>query len=69
MFSIIKNMRGLGLIAIVVIVILVAFIFPLAYLWALNTLFPALAIPYTIDTWLAAIILAGLFSASVSKKD
>ena len=33
-----------------------------ATLWSLNTLFPVLAIPYTFETWLAAIVLGGLFS-------
>ena len=30
---------------------------PLAVIWALNTLFPVLAIPYTVWTWLAAVVL------------
>ena len=30
---------------------------PLALIWALNTLFPVLAIPYTIETWSAIIVL------------
>ena len=32
---------------------------PLATIWALNVLFPALAIPFTFDTWLAAFLLFG----------
>jgi hypothetical protein len=36
---------------------------PLLILWSLNTLFPALAIPYTIWTWLAAVVLSGAISA------
>lgn len=39
---------------------------PLATLWALNTLFPALAIPYTIDTWFAAFIVQAVLKANVS---
>lgn len=30
---------------------------PLAVIWALNTLFPALTIPYSWMTWLAVIVL------------
>lgn len=30
---------------------------PLITIWALNTLFPALAIPYTFWTWLAMLVL------------
>lgn len=32
---------------------------PFLSIWALNTLFPVLAIPYTVQTWAAAIILGG----------
>jgi hypothetical protein len=32
---------------------------PLAGIWSLNTLFPALAIPYTWQTWLAFLLLFG----------
>lgn len=35
---------------------------PLATIWALNTLFPALAIPVTLETWAAALILSGVVS-------
>lgn len=38
---------------------------PLLMIWSLNTLFPALAIPYTMDTWAAAVLLGGLFSAKI----
>lgn len=45
-------------------VILLLIIFsPFASVWALNTLFPALAIPYTFETWLAAILLTLLIQA------
>lgn len=37
---------------------------PLASLWALNTLFPALAIPYTLDTWMASFLLGALISGN-----
>ena len=47
---------------IAAIVILVC-LGPLATIWALNTLFPVLSIPFTFDTWCAAVILGGLFSA------
>jgi hypothetical protein len=40
---------------------------PLITLWALNTLFPVLAIPYTFWTWLAALCLGGVFYTSSSK--
>lgn len=52
-----------------VIVILLAVTFitgPLAVIWSLNTLFPVLAIPYDITTWLAVIVIAGMFKANVT---
>lgn len=44
---------------------------PIALIWALNTLFPVLAIPYGIETWLAAFIIPAAFKTELSfkKKD
>jgi hypothetical protein len=41
---------------------------PLLTIWALNTLFPALAIPYSMETWAAVVILGGIISAKVNGK-
>jgi hypothetical protein len=44
----------------ILIVVLVAVLFiagPLLVIWSLNVLFPVLAIPYTMTTWVAALIL------------
>jgi hypothetical protein len=52
-----------------VIVVILAIIFgPFAMIWSVNTLFPVAAIPYTFDTWVAAIVLAGVFKANVTVK-
>jgi hypothetical protein len=48
-----------------VIVFLIA-IGPLATIWALNTLFPVLVIPYTFDTWVAVVIVGALFKTKVT---
>ena len=56
---------------IVFILILAVLIFigaPIALIWALNTLFPALAIPYTLETWLAAFIIPAAFKTEVNLK-
>jgi hypothetical protein len=53
--------------ALVLIVVLVA-IGPLLTIWALNTLFPALAIAYDFWTWLAVVILGAALRANVSVK-
>lgn len=39
---------------------------PLALIWALNTLFPALAIPFTLETWFAAFIIPAVFKTTVT---
>jgi hypothetical protein len=57
------------LILIVALVIFIVIIGPIATIWALNTLFPALAIPFTVDTWLATVIVGGVFKTSISRKD
>ena len=38
---------------------------PILTIWALNTLFPALAIPFTLETWFAVVILGGVFKSNV----
>ena len=67
----IKALFGLG-IGVGLVLIIVGFIlFPIAVIWSLNTLFPMLNIPITLDTWLATLLL-GLFIRStveVTKKD
>lgn len=43
---------------IILAVVIVAIIFgPFITIWSLNTLFPALAIPYSFETWAATIAL------------
>lgn len=50
---------------IYVFVFVLAIIFgSLALIWALNTLFPALLIPYTFETWLAATVFNMFFVPS-----
>lgn len=54
-----------GMIVLMILVAMALLISsPLATIWALNTLFPALGIPYSWVTWLAMVVLmlcAGLF--------
>jgi hypothetical protein len=51
-----SSILGVWLGVILVLVVLA----PLATIWSLNTLFPILNIPMGFDTWLAALILAGV---------
>jgi len=54
---------------LVLIVIIVIF-GPLLSIWALNTLFPVLAIPYTLETWAAMALVGGVFQGlRIGKKD
>lgn len=53
---------------VIIVVFGLIVIGPLATLWALNTIFPALAIPYNLDTWCAVIVLKGFAVATVTRK-
>ena len=50
----------IGIVALLFLLTLV----PLAEIWALNTLFPGLGIPYTFRTWAAIVVVSGLFAGS-----
>jgi hypothetical protein len=54
---------GEGLAALLVLTLAAGF--PFAIIWALNTLFPALAIPYNFWTWLATLVLGGFWKTKV----
>jgi hypothetical protein len=45
---------------LLVFLLLIIFVGPILTIWSLNTLFPVLAIPYSIETWCAAGIIAGV---------
>jgi len=53
---------------LVLIIALIVF-GPLCSIWALNTLFPVLAIPYTFETWLAVILLGGVINSRSFKSN
>jgi len=54
--------------ATVIVLIILAIVSPILTLLALNTLFPALAIPYTFGTWLATFFLILVIRAKVKKQ-
>jgi hypothetical protein len=45
---------------VVALMLVLLVLFPLATIWSLNTLFPALAIPVTLETLMATVILGGV---------
>ena len=53
---------------LVLLIIVLIVVGPFITIWALNTLFPALAIEYTFQTWLAAVILGSVFKTTVNAK-
>lgn len=58
------------LLLVVLAVIALIVIGPFLTIWALNTLFPVLAIGYGIDTWAAVILMSMFFRSNVKvKKD
>lgn len=54
------------LILLIAFIVFVVVIGPLATIWAVNTLFPTLAIPYTIWTWVAVVIIGAFLKGKVS---
>jgi hypothetical protein len=55
---------------LILLVILVVIFSPFLTIWSLNTLFPTLEIPYTLDTWSAVILLGMVYNGKtiVGKK-
>ena len=45
---------------LLILVVLLIVVGPLLTIWALNTLFPVLAIPYSVETWFATVIIGGI---------
>ncbi len=50
-----------------VLIVAIIIVGPLLSIWALNTLFPVLAIPYTLETWAAMALVGGLFRFTPGK--
>ena len=45
---------------LIILLILLIILGPIVTICSLNTLFPVLAIPYTFETWVASVIIAGI---------
>ena len=54
---------------IITVALLAIILGPFITIWSLNTLFPVLAIPYTLETWAAAIALHATIRGIFYKKD
>jgi len=44
----------------VITMVVIALLSPFLTIWAVNTLFPALAIPYTLSTYFASMVINGM---------
>ena len=55
-----------NIILILVLAVMVVIGAPIALIWSLNTLFPALAIPFTLETWLAAFLIPAALKTNVN---
>ena len=60
-----KVMLVVGFAVLIVALVLLG---PLLTIWALNTLFPVLAIPYNVYTWGAVLVMCAFFQTKVSVK-
>ncbi len=56
------------ILAFAALILIVVVAGPLLMIWALNTLFPVLAIEYTVWTWLAALILGAAVNPTIKYK-
>jgi len=60
--------KAILVIGLALLIITILVFGPFVTIWAANTLFPVLAIPYTWQTWLSVILLGAFFRANVSVK-
>ncbi len=61
-------MIKLGVAGFIILLLVVIVLFPWAVIWALNTLFPALAIPFTFWTWLSVIVIGMFIRSDITVK-
>jgi len=56
-------MSATKILVLVVLALVLIVLMPYAAIWSINTLF-ALTIPFTFDTWCAAVVLSGIVSGN-----
>jgi len=55
---------GLKVIIALIVIIFLLCVVPFLFIWSLNTLFPVLSIPYTLETWCASVVIGSFFGTS-----
>jgi len=58
-------MENLKYLAMLIALIAIVIFGPFLIIWSLNTLFPVLAIPLNIETWIATFVLSGSLGTTV----
>jgi hypothetical protein len=66
--STVKEIKMNKVVLWAVFIIALVILGPVAVIWSLNTLFPALAIPLSLDTWCAVVVLSGAFKTTITRK-
>jgi len=61
-------LKGIGILVVIALVAVLIVFGPFITIWAMNTLFPALAIPYTFETWCAMVLISLYIKGNVSYK-
>lgn len=56
-----------GFVILLILAIVLILLAPLAVIWAFNTLVPTAAIPYTLETWAASVIICSVFGVGKVK--
>jgi hypothetical protein len=60
-----------GVVLGVAFIIALVIIGPFLVIWSMNTLFPSLVIPYTLETWVSIMVIgawiSGLMNTKISK--
>jgi hypothetical protein len=58
---------GTQLLAVILLVLIVIALGPFMIIWSINTLFPVVNIPYTLETWGASAILFSVVRVTPKK--
>lgn len=61
-------MIKLGVAGFIIALLVFVILFPWAVIWAVNTLFPTLAIPFTFWTWLAVLVIGMFIRSDITVK-
>lgn len=56
---------GLAVVVMLALALLFIILGPYCFIWALNTLFPVLNIPFNFDTWVAVVLLHAFFNSAI----